>query len=222
MFTDFFSRFTTPALIGLILTASLLVITHDWRLSFVALGVQYALAALLIAQIVIWQVVVVKALVGLLVIGIFILTGRQVNYGPTSPTPLRLRALAQFEFPTGLPFRLLATVMAVVVAWYLASQPELTFPGLSLSLNLASAILITLGLLNLGLTEEPMNAGMGLLTGLMGFEIVYAAVEPSLAIIALLAAVNFGVALAVSYLALLRYPVPARAPEPEPAPESAP
>jgi len=75
------SQFATPALVGILITAALLVITNDWRLSFAALVVQYVLMAALIAQIVLWQVTVVKVLVGVLVVGIFSLTGRQANFG---------------------------------------------------------------------------------------------------------------------------------------------
>jgi hypothetical protein len=93
-----------------------------------------------------------------------------------------------------------------VAALYVAAQAAFTLPGLDGEplLNTASYGLMALGLLNLGLTEEPLKAGMGLLTVLIGFEVFYAAVEPALAIVALLAAVEFAVALAVSYLALVQ------------------
>ena len=211
--SEFLSRLATPALVGLILTASALVIFNDWRLSFAALAAQYLLAAALVAQIVVWQVAVVKVLVGLLVVGILVFTGSEVSFGRRGPPP-PMPALTEegeaaprsrFEFPTNFPFRLLATVMIAVAAWYTASQPGFALPGLPLGVNLASYLLLALGLLNLGLTEEPMNAGMGLLTLLVGFEMLYSAFEQSLAVAALLAAVEFGVALAVSYLALLQY-----------------
>src|SRR3970040_1036169 len=86
--SDILLRLTTPILVGLILTASALVIFNDWRLSLAALAVQYLLAAALVAQIVVVQVAVVKALVGLLVIGILAYTGREVNFG-------RVRGAAQ-------------------------------------------------------------------------------------------------------------------------------
>lgn len=211
--SEFLPRLTTPALIGLVVTASALVIFNDWRLSMAALAVQYVLAAALVAQIVVVQVAVVKVLVGLLVVGILTYTGREANFGrgrraprgsstpeaqPAAPAP-------RFEFPTNFPFRLLAAVMFVVAAWYTASQPRFVLPGLPLGVNIASYLLIALGLLNLGLTEEPLNTGTGLLTVLIGFELLYAAFEQSLAVAALLAAVQFGVALAVSYLALLSF-----------------
>jgi len=203
--SDVLLRLTTPILVGLILTASALVIFNDWRLSMAALAVQYLLAAALVAQIVVVQVAVVKALVGLLVVGILAYTGREVNFGRVRGRAQEAAPASLFQFPTNFPFRLLAVVMFVVAAWYSASQPRFALPGLPLGVNIASYLLIALGLLNLGLTEEPMNAGMGLLTVLAGFEMLYAVFEQSLAVAALLAAVEFGVALSVSYLALLSY-----------------
>jgi hypothetical protein len=64
---------------------------------------------------------------------------------------------------------------------------------------------MALGLLSLGLTEEPLNAGIGLFMFLAGFQILYTALESARTIVALLAAVDFALALTVSYLALLRY-----------------
>jgi len=57
-----------------------------------------------------------------------------------------------------------------------------------------------LGLLHIGISEDPFRVGLGLLTALAGFEIIYAAVEPSLAILALMAAVSIGISIIVSYL----------------------
>ena len=49
------------------------------------------------------------------------------------------------------------------------------------------------------------GAGLGLLTLLLGFETFYTVIEPSLAVVALMAAVEVAVALAVSYLAALQH-----------------
>jgi hypothetical protein len=57
-----------------------------------------------------------------------------------------------------------------------------------------------MGLLHLGISEEPFRVGMALLTTLAGFEIIYAAVEPSLAVLALMGAMHIGIAIIVSYL----------------------
>jgi len=57
-----------------------------------------------------------------------------------------------------------------------------------------------LGLLHLGLTSSALRVTLGLLTVLAGFEILYAAVETSVLVAGLLAAVSLGLALAGAYL----------------------
>jgi hypothetical protein len=61
-------------------------------------------------------------------------------------------------------------------------------------------VLFALGALQLGITEDTLRVGAGILTVLCGFEAAYAAVEPSLAVVALLASVHVGIALVISYL----------------------
>lgn len=191
---------TTPALVGLFLATLMLVALIDWRLNLAALAGLFACAAVLLAQITLWQVVAVRLIVGLLIVLILALTGRATRFG----APL-LQTSVRFTVPTGFPFRVMALVLISLVAWYTASQPAFALPGLPPSLNLASYLLMALGLLNLGLSEEPLNAGGGLFMVLGGFQLFYFAIEPSLAIVGLLAAVELGVALVVSYLAVLWY-----------------
>jgi hypothetical protein len=198
--------FSTPALIALLLAGSLLVVISDWRAGVVALLVEYAGTAILLMQLVIVEVALVKMIAGLLVVAILTITAWQLNFGRPA-TPGVASWQSRFEAPTALPFRLMAVIMVVVSALYVASQPELVLPGLDQApaINTASYLLMALGLLNLGLTEEPFGAGMGLLTLLLGFEIFYAAVEPSLAVVALMVAVESSIALAISYLAALQH-----------------
>jgi hypothetical protein len=197
---------TVPAFIALLLAGSILVVISDWRVSLAALLVEYAAAALLLTQIVIVEVALVKLIAGLLVVTVLGLTAWQLNFGyPAQPGVAGWQT--RFELPTALPFRAMAVILAVVAALFLASQPQWALPGVDQApvVNAASYVLMALGLLNLGLTEEPMGAGLGLLTLLLGFEIFYAAVEPSLAVVALIAAVELALALAVSYLAALQH-----------------
>jgi hypothetical protein len=198
--------FVTPALVAILLAGSVLVVISDWRAGIVALLVEYVATAIVLTQLVIIEVAMVKLIAGLLVVTIMGITAWQLNFGrPGTPgaAPWQFR----FETPTALPFRLMAVIMVVVSALYVAGQPNLVLPGLDQApdINSASYLLMALGLLNLGLTEEPLGAGLGLVTLLLGFETFYAAIEPSLAVVALMAAVEVGVALAVSYLAALQH-----------------
>ncbi len=206
---DGLASLTSPALFSLSLAAGLLVVVTDWRLSYAALLIVYISVAVLIAPLVLFEVVLAKFLVGLLVVGILTLTGAQLRFG-RSAEPASPRWRLPFQAPTNLPFRVAAAAMAAAAAWYLAAQTGFVLPGLDdvPATNTAALLLLSLGLLNLGLTEEPMNAGLGLLVVFLGFELFYAAVEPSLAIMALLAGVEFAIALAISYLAVVGHRPP--------------
>lgn len=206
---DLFRQLAVPALIGLFFASVVLVVATDWWLNCLALAGMYLCTAILFEQIAVWQVIGVRLIVGALVVVILLFTGRAVKFGrsvgepPSTEFPPNRRG--RFEFPTGLPFRLLAAAMVSLAVWYAASQPGFTWPNLPLGLNIASYLLMALGLLNLGLTEEPLNAGMGLFMFLAGFQILYSVLESARAIVALLAGVDFALALAVSYLVLLHH-----------------
>jgi hypothetical protein len=61
-------------------------------------------------------------------------------------------------------------------------------------------LLIGFGLLHLGFSSRSIRVAFSLLTMLAGFEILYAVVEASTLVAALLALVNLGIALAGAYL----------------------
>jgi hypothetical protein len=132
---------------------------------------------------------------------------REVRSAATRSADLRDRfaQLRRIELQTNFPFRIVAVLLATAIVGYLVAEQGLTFSGVPLGLTFGGGLLVALGLLSLGLTEEPMNAGMGLLMSLSGFELVYLSLERSVAVVALLAGLHFALAIAVSYLALLRY-----------------
>jgi len=205
-------------LAGLLVAAPLLVLTLSWRLRLAALAVQYMCVAMLLTQIVIWQVAAARLIVGAGIVGILVLTGRDLTGAfpwdsrPAPPagspvTPLSvLSTLWKTQFSADFPFRAVAVAMAIVAAASLAGQPNALFTGLPPVSKMGGYLLCGMGLFSLGLSEEPLRAGLSLLTLLSGFELLYVAVESSLAIVALLAVVDFAVALAVSYLALASVP----------------
>ena len=73
-------------------------------------------------------------------------------------------------------------------------------PEISIEQLLGGGILIGMGLLHLGLTSSALRVIFGLLTVLAGFEILYAAVETSVLVAGLLAAVSLGLSLVGAYL----------------------
>lgn len=217
---------TTPAALIAVLAAGFIVIFFDWRILVLAFGLLALASGLLYSNILPPQIAGVKMIVGLLIAVQLFATGRQmeanrqarVAQDTTAAPPPRatpLTAPARRRLTTGLPFRVVVVVMVLLTSWQASLTPAFTLPDVTATTSLAVIGLIAMGLLGLGLTEEPLKVGMLLIAVLMGFELYYSAVEPALAVIALLAAMNFAIALAACYLAIIKS-LPARRP-----PESA-
>jgi hypothetical protein len=71
--------------------------------------------------------------------------------------------------------------------------------GLSLPIAWSSFLLIGMGLLQLGISAQPFRVILGLLTVQAGFEVIYASVESSILVAAMLSVVNLGLALSGAY-----------------------
>ena len=211
-----------PAVYVVLATAVLIVLAWDWRLTLLALLVQYLTAGLLFVDVLDPRLAVVKVLVGLFVCLILYMTARQVNYGrlpvdvaadEAAGLGLERRVrVGPYLLPTSLPFRFFAAVLIVLVAWVLAQRPAFQLPVLSDSLtylNFAVYGLAGLGLLGMGLTADPWRAGLGLLLFLTGFELFYSALEQSVAMLALLAVTTLLLTLFIAYLTQARHALPA-------------
>jgi hypothetical protein len=190
----------SPAVVGLVVTASLIIMVRDWRASLAALLAQYLLLGFLLTRLIPLEVATVKTLIGALICPILYLTARRSRWGrqrdKDRPSPL---PTGWEVFPVGLPFRLLAVVlMGLVASSLLKSYP---LPEVPRDIGFACYWLALVGLLVMILTAEPLKAGLGLLTFMAGFELFYAALESSLSVIGLLGIVNLFMALAIAYLA---------------------
>lgn len=103
------------------------------------------------------------------------------------------------SWPQGRLFRLF-TAGIFLAATFALSLRASSWLGLSLPIAWGSLLLVGMGLLQLGISAQPFRVVLGLLTVLAGFEILYAAVESSTLVAALLSAVNLGLALTGAYL----------------------
>jgi hypothetical protein len=190
------------AALGVIVTAEILIVIQDWRLSLLALAAQYVFVGLLLTRVLVPELAALKALIGLIICPVLYVTAVRVRWGrPSAPTDGR----SGWRLSTSESFRLVAALMGGLVAYNLATRPGLMLPQVQdTSINVACFALMGLGLLALGLTEEPLKAGMGLLTFMSGFELFYAGLEQSLLVIGFLGMVNLLIALGVAYLASVR------------------
>ena len=190
-----------PAVAGVFVTAGILVISRDWRLNSIAFTVQYFFVVLLLSRLIRLEVAAVKGLIGWLICMVFYLTERRAS---TLEQPQAAQDAAASQrwrrwiISARASFCLLAGILISVAAYTAALRIPL--PQVPNDVTLACYILAGLGLLLVGLSDDPMQVGLGLLTFLSGFEIFYVALEPSLAIAGLLGAVSFLVALAAAYL----------------------
>jgi hypothetical protein len=207
-FTDLVPTIAFPAVILLVFTSLTIFISADWRLSLLALSLQYLGVFALVIQYWSFEMAATKLIAGWIsaaVLGIAILnlpTGKTIS---SSEEP-QIRTLRRRQLGLGQSAGRLVFVLASVLVWLvvLTYAPFLTnwVPELNLYLAWGCTLLIGMGLLQLGFTSRPFLTALGLLTILAGFEILYAAVETSALVAGLLTVVNLGISMVGAYLLL--------------------
>ena len=207
---------TTSATISVMFTGGVIVIIKDWRASLLAMETQYVIVGLLLASEIRMELALIKTLVGTLLCLILYLTARAVDWSRAAPPPAVPKdtevdkeapaPLPQSVLPTEFPFRFLAAALVMFVAY--GAAVSFPLPDVSDAISLASYTLAALGLLAMGLTDEPFKAGLGLLTFVSAFELFYTVLEPSLTVVGFLGLSNFLIALAIAYLVVARVSTP--------------
>jgi hypothetical protein len=173
-------------------TAFALIIVDRPGLQIGILAVQYAAVAWLSALALPPQVAAVKVVAGMITCGVLALTVAGSRMSDASIA--------------GRAFRIMAAVLILTAAIGIGQANWMRVPDIRQEAVMAAAILMSMGLLQLGLFRTPLRVCFGLITLLSGFEIAYSVIEPALAILALLASVHIGLALVVSYLTLIARP----------------
>ncbi len=192
-----------------LLTGSILVLVRDWRASIAALVIQYLAMGALLAQSLRVEIVIAKIMTGAFVGLILYLSARQSGW-QNRPTFSNdgLRALGGIRFvggevfPPGRVFRLLLTLLLLVVAVSLAQSYPINLLSQLQTISIYWLLLVGVSLLIL--SENPLKVGQGLLTFFMGFELWYTISENSLLMVGLLGAVNLMLAISVGYLGIIR------------------
>ena len=192
------------AVVSILVTATTILISRDWRISLGALAVQYLAAFWLVTRHLPFAMGSVKLITGWMVVAIL------------GMTRLSLTNLDQGEqdafYPRGASFRIILMGIVAFVALGATSRIETAIPGLGLPVIAGGLLLIGAGVAHLGVTSDLLRVALGLLTMLSGFEILYAAVESAILVTGLLATINLGLGVLGSYL-LLAGSVPLTSPE---------
>jgi hypothetical protein len=104
------------------------------------------------------------------------------------------------SWPQARAFRLFMAGMVYVLAAGLTPRIDAFLAGISSPVIAGSILLMGVGFLLLGTNAQVVPITLGLFTVLMGFEVFYSAVEGSILVAGMLAAVNLGLGLAGAYL----------------------
>jgi hypothetical protein len=174
-----------------LITSTGLLISRDWRLELGLLGIQYLGVFWLTSQHWPISMAAIKLVTGWMAIATLGIT--RLNLKDVEED------VEQF-WPQGSLFRLFATGIVTVLIATSAPRVEGIIPGIGLPVIYGSLILIGLGMLHLGMTAQPFRVILGLLTVLSGFEALYAALESSVLVAAMLSVVNLGLAMVGAYL----------------------
>ncbi|MGD8620982.1 MAG: hypothetical protein PVH60_03435 [Anaerolineales bacterium] len=106
--------------------------------------------------------------------------------------------------PRGRVFRVAAVALVVIGTIGVSFESWIPVEAVLHLPQRSATLLMVLAVLGISLYTDPMQVGISLLTLLSGFEIIYSAIEPALAVIALLALVHLGIALVVSYFEIVQ------------------
>ncbi len=175
------------AVVAALASALLLLLTQNWRLFLFAMALQYLAAFFLVGLVWAPGLAAVKVVVGWMAVAVIgaVKPGQGIDF--------RYRSSKM-----GVLFRFIAVVIAGLTVFtitpltseWMGIQQRTLFPGL---------MLVTSGLLQLGLTGQLVRRFVGVLSVLVGFEIIFASLSSSVLLAGLMGMIHLGIALALSY-----------------------
>lgn len=165
-----------------------LLISQRWRWSIIAFAIQYIGMFWMIS----WEWPIGLAAVKLV-------TGWMAGAVLAISQPGTALAETGFTRISGGGFKLFTAALTWVMAFAIAPSLQTLFPAASAYL-MGAIILIGMGLLQLGMSHQPLRVILGLFTVLSGFELLYAAVDRSVLVAGLISGVNLGLALVGAFL----------------------
>jgi len=171
-------------------TALILLVSRDWRVSMSALGAQYVGVFILVSLAWPIEYAVVKLVTGWI-------SAAVIGMGLVDQALAWEDELGRWL--SGVLFRVFLAGFIGFVAFVLTPGVGRWVLRASEVQIMGGLLLIGLGLVHLGLTAQPIRVVLGLLTVLSGFEIFYATMETSLLVNAMLAVVTLGLALTGAY-----------------------
>ncbi|HSL46562.1 MAG TPA: hypothetical protein VK897_24220 [Anaerolineales bacterium] len=185
------------AVVVIVITSTGLLLARDWRWSIILLAVQFLGMFVLTLQHWPLGMASVKVVAGWMSAAILGMT----RSGLTNED-----STEESTWLGGRMFRLFAAGVVILIVAAVTPGVDTIMADAGFPVTNGSLLLIGMGLLHLGISARILRVTIGLMTVLSGFEIIYAAVEGSVLVAALLAVINLGLALVGAYLMLASNP----------------
>ena len=175
----------------IVFTSIGLLLARDWRWSIILLAVQFLGMFVLTRQHWPLGMASVKVVAGWMSAAVL---------GMTRSGLAGEEADEEAAWHRGRLFRLFVAGIVLLIAAVVTPSVDTVMADAGFPVTNGSLVLIGMGLLHLGISTRVLRVTIGLMTVLSGFEILYAAVEQSVLVAALLAVINLGLALVGAYL----------------------
>ena len=164
------------------ISSLLLFISRKWRWNILALAAIYVSVFWMVLQV--WPIglAVVKLIAGWMAGAIL---GSSVNED---------ERISRTENLVEQRFKIVIVVILWLFVFSITDNLSNWLP-VSQSLMLGGFVLISTGILQIGMTSNPIRVVFGLMTTMAGFEVLYAGVESSVLVAGLLSVITLGIAL---------------------------
>lgn len=165
----------------------MMLLSSNWRWTLSGLAVHYLVAFLLVAQIWPTGLAAIKLVAGWIA-GILL---AMANISSALEE-------TQKEMRSVVVFRGLSALLLLIIVYSITPTIQLWIP-IPYPFLLIGLLMISLGLLQFGISQKPLRVILGLLTLLIGFEVIYSALEGSALLAAMLAAITIALGMLGSY-----------------------
>ena len=184
--------FSWIVIVLIIATSVGLLLANDWRWLVIWLSIQYIGMFILTLQNWPLGMASVKVVAGWMGAAILGMT--------RSGLPQEDAGESTGVLPRGRLFRLFAAGIVGLIIAAVTPRVDTIMADAGFVVTGGSLLMIGMGLLHLSVTDHVLRVTIGLMTILSGFEALYATVEGSVLVAALLAVINLGLALTGAYL----------------------
>jgi len=193
--TVFLERLLIIPVLGVMLAGGIIMVASRRVVRIGALACQYVFVTWLTLSFLPLSFASIRLLTGLITAAMLYLSSHTMD--EQQPGQDRVESM------TGRGFRTIAYGVVIVAGYGVFSSRWFVVSGLEDMVLLGAIFLVASGLLQIGISKQTFAIGVGLITLLSGFELLYTFLEPSRAMLALQAAVHLALALVISYLDVL-------------------